>query len=144
MVVVPVMALQPAAQAQDRAQQLPAITLTAGLYRISAEVARTPDQRAIGLMHRREMPTHAGMLFIFEQAQPLCFWMKNTLIPLSIAFLKEDGSILNIEEMKPQTLDSHCSAGPARHALEMNAGWFAKRGLKPGDRINGEPFAPPR
>ena len=130
----------PAAQAQDAPQQLPAITLTAGMHRISAEVARTPEQRAIGLMHRKTMPSHAGMLFVFDQPEPLCFWMKNTLIPLSIAFLQDDGTILNIEEMRPMTLESHCSSRPARLALEMNAGWFAKRGLKPGDRIGGEVF----
>jgi hypothetical protein len=130
-------------QAQDAPQQLPAITLTAGMHRISAEVARTPEQRAIGLMHRKSMPTHAGMIFVFEQAEPLCFWMKNTLIPLSIAFLQEDGTILNIEEMKPLALDSHCSLRPVRFALEMNSGWFAKRGLKPGDRIGGELFRGP-
>lgn len=130
------------AVAQDRAQQLPTVTLTAGLFRITAEVARTHEERAIGLMHRRELATHAGMLFVFEQAQPLCFWMKNTFIPLSIAFLQDDGTILNIEEMKPQSLQSHCSAVPARYALEMNAGWFKRRGLKPGDRIGGPPFGP--
>lgn len=127
-------------RAQDAPQQLPAVTLTAGMHRISAEVARTPDQRAIGLMHRKSMPTHAGMIFVFEQAEPLCFWMKNTLIPLSIAFLQDDGTILNIEEMKALALDSHCSLRPVRFALEMNTGWFAKRGLKPGDRIGGELF----
>ncbi len=131
------------AQAQDAPQQLPAITLTAGMHRISAEVARTPDQRAIGLMHRKSMPTHAGMIFVFEQPEPLCFWMKNTLIPLSIAFLQDDGTILNIEEMKPLALDSHCSLRPVRFALEMNSGWFAKRGLKPGDRIGGDLFRGP-
>lgn len=130
-----------AAHAQDRAQQLPSIPLSVGMYRITAEVARTQEERAIGLMHRRELAPNAGMLFIFEQPQTLCFWMKNTLIPLSIAFLREDGTILNIEEMKPQSLDSHCSVSPARHALEMNAGWFSKRGFKPGSRITGEPFA---
>lgn len=128
------------AHAQEAAQQLPAINLNAGMHRISAEVARTAEQRAIGLMHRKSMPQHAGMIFVFEQAEPLCFWMKNTLIPLSIAFLQDDGTILNIEEMKPQRLDSHCSARPARFALEMNAGWFSKRGLKPGDKISGELF----
>lgn len=128
------------AWAQDAPQQLPAISLNAGMHRISAEVARTAEQRAIGLMHRKSMPQHAGMIFVFEQAEPLCFWMKNTLIPLSIAFLQDDGTILNIEEMKPQRLDSHCSARPARYALEMNAGWFAKRGLKAGDKISGDLF----
>ena len=129
------------AMAQDAPQQLPSVNLTAGMHRISAELARTPEQRAIGLMHRKSMPMHAGMLFVFDQPEPLCFWMKNTLIPLAIAFLQDDGTILNIEEMKPQTLDSHCSLRPARYALEMNAGWFAKRGLKPGDRIGGDVFA---
>ena len=129
-------------RAQDAPQQLPAMTLTAGMHRISAEVARTPEQRATGLMHRKSMPAHAGMLFVFEQPEPLCFWMKNTLIPLSIAFLLDDGTILNIEEMRPQTLDSHCSQRPVRFALEMNSGWFSRRGLKPGDRIGGEVFRP--
>ncbi len=128
------------ALAQDAPQQLPAMTLSVGMHRINAEVARTQEQRAIGLMHRKSMPQHAGMIFIFERPEPLCFWMKNTLLPLSIAFLQDDGTILNIEEMKPQTLDSHCSVRPARYALEMNAGWFVKRGLKPGDKIAGEPF----
>ena len=126
-------------QAQDRPQRLPSITLTAGMYRISAEVARTPEQQAIGLMHRREMPQQAGMLFVYERPSPMCFWMKNTLIPLSIAFLQEDGTIINIEEMKPLALDSHCAARPAQYALEMNAGWFSKRGFKAGDRIGGLP-----
>lgn len=131
------LAAQP--QAQEGPQRLPAITLTAGMYRISAEVAQTPEQQAIGLMHRKEMPQHAGMLFVYERPAPLCFWMKNTLIPLSIAFLNEDGSIINIAEMKPLSLDSHCSARPAQYALEMNAGWFSRRGFKPGDRIGGLP-----
>jgi uncharacterized membrane protein (UPF0127 family) len=133
-------AIPGAARAQDSAQELPTITLTTGMHRISAEVARTPEQRAIGLMHRKGMPQHAGMIFVFERPEPLCFWMKNTLIPLSIAFLQDDGTILNIEEMKPQTLNSHCSLRPARFALEMNAGWFSKRGLKPGDKVSGEIF----
>ena len=126
--------------AQERAQQLPSIPLSAGLYRITAEVARTPEQRAIGLMHRTEMPQHAGMLFVFDRPEPLCFCMKNTLIPLSIAFLEDDGTIINVREMKPLSLDSQCSDRPARFALEMNAGWFSRRGFKPGDRVLGEPF----
>lgn len=129
------------APAQTGPQQLPAISLNAGMHLISAEVARTPEQRAIGLMNRRSLPPNAGMLFAFEQPEPLCFWMKNTLIPLSIAFLRDDGTILNIAEMKPHSLESHCSERPARYALEMNEGWFSKRGVKPGDRIGGEPFS---
>jgi len=126
------------ALAQDRAQQLPSVQLGAGMHLIHAEVAQTDEQRAIGLMHRPSMPTNAGMLFIFEQLQPQCFWMKNTLLPLSIAFIADDGSIVNIAEMKPQTLDSHCSDKPVRYALEMNQGWFAKRGIKPGSKLRGD------
>jgi len=69
-----------------------------------------------------------------------CFWMRNTLIPLSIAFLADDGTVVNIADMKPQSDESHCSAQPVRYALEMNVGWFAKRGVKPGSRIRGGPF----
>jgi uncharacterized membrane protein (UPF0127 family) len=129
-----------ASMAQDRAQSLPAIQLTAGFHLIRAEVAQRPGERAIGLMHRPSMPANDGMLFVFEAPERQCFWMKNTLLPLSIAFLGDDGRIVNIEEMKPQSLDSHCSEKPVRYALEMNAGWFAKKGLKPGGRITGGPF----
>ena len=128
------------ASAQDAPQRLATTRLTAGFHLITAEVARTPDQRAIGLMNRPTMPTNDGMLFVFEQPGQQCFWMKNTLLPLSIAFLADDGSIVNIEDMKPQSLDSHCSAKPVRFALEMNQGWFAKRALKPGTKITGAPF----
>ena len=129
------------ARAQEAPQRLPSTQLTAGFHLINAEVARTPDQRAIGLMHRPTMPANDGMLFVFERPGEQCFWMKNTLLPLSIAFLDDDGTIVNIEDMKPQTLDSHCSARPVRYALEMNQGWFAKRALKPGTKLKGEPFA---
>jgi uncharacterized protein len=80
------------------------------------------------------------MLFVFEQPSQQCFWMKNTLLPLSAAFIDDDGTVVNVEDMKPQTLDSHCSAKPVRYVLEMNQGWFAKKGIKPGTRLNGEPF----
>lgn len=126
--------------AQDGPQKLPTTRLTAGFHLINAEVASTPEQRAIGLMHRPTMPANDGMLFVFERAGQQCFWMKNTLLPLSIAFLDDDGTIVNIEEMKPQTLDSHCSARPVRFALEMNRGWFSKRAIKPGAKITGAPF----
>ncbi|MDI4632046.1 DUF192 domain-containing protein [Pelomonas sp. V22] len=126
--------------AQDHAQQLPSIQLGAGMHLIQAEVAQSDEQRAIGLMHRPSMPANNGMLFVFEQPQPQCFWMKNTLLPLSIAFIADDGTIVNIEEMKAQTLDSHCSAKPVRYALEMNTGWFAKKGIKPGTKLRGKPW----
>ena len=121
-----------AAFAQEPQLNLPRVKLSAGMHQIDAQVARTPEQRATGLMHRKEMPTHEGMLFVFDEPQQQCFWMKNTLLPLAVAFLSDDGTILNIEEMAPQTLQSHCSAGPVRYVLEMNKGWFARRGIKPG------------
>ena len=131
-----------AALAQDGPQQLPSIRLTAGFHLIDAEVAQTPQQRQIGLMNRPTMPANTGMLFVFEEAAGQCFWMKNTLLPLSIAFIADDGTIVNVEDMKPQTLDSHCSRKPVRYALEMNQGWFDKRGLKAGMRLTGAPFKP--
>jgi len=130
-----------AAAAQTTAQKLPSIRLNAGIHNIQAEVAQTPDERATGLMFRTAMGPNDGMLFAFEQPGQQCFWMKNTLIPLSVAFLADDGSVVNIENMAPQTLDGHCSAKPVRFVLEMNEGWFAKRGIKPGFRLRGAPFA---
>lgn len=127
-------------QAQDAAQKLPAIRLNAGIHNIQAEVARTAEQRAIGLMHRPSMPPNEGMLFVFERAERQCFWMKNTLLPLSIAFLADDGTVVNLDDMKPQTLDGHCSKKPVRYVLEMNAGWFAKRGIGTGSKLGGGPF----
>ncbi|GAB1412320.1 MAG: hypothetical protein AMXMBFR31_16620 [Candidatus Desulfobacillus denitrificans] len=115
----------------------PTIELSAGMHRIEAEVASTPADRATGLMNRPAMPTHRGMLFVFDEAGVQCFWMKNTLIPLSIAFLDDDGRIVQITDMRPQSLDNHCSVKPVRFALEMNAGWFRSRGLSAGARING-------
>lgn len=115
----------------------PTIELSAGMHRIEAEVASTPADRATGLMNRPAMPTHRGMLFVFAEAGVQCFWMKNTLIPLSIAFLDDDGRIVQIADMRPQSLDNHCSVKPVRFALEMNAGWFRSRGLSAGARING-------
>jgi uncharacterized membrane protein (UPF0127 family) len=128
--------------AQDAAQRLPAINLSAGMHNIRAEVAQTSLQRQIGLMHRSEMPAHEGMLFVFDEPDVQCFWMKNTLLPLSTAFLADDGTVVNIEDMAPQTLASHCSGKPVRYVLEMNQGWFAKRSIKPGFRISGAPFSP--
>jgi uncharacterized membrane protein (UPF0127 family) len=128
------------AAAQDGPQKLPSITLNAGMHLIQAEVARTPDQRSIGLMFRSSMGPNEGMLFAFEEPGQQCFWMKNTLLPLSVAFVADDGSVVNIENMKPQTLDSHCSKKPVRFVLEMNDGWFAKRGIKPGFKLSGQPF----
>lgn len=127
--------------AQEPQTQLPRITLGAGMFQIDTQVAQTPDQRAIGLMHRKDMPQAEGMLFVFEAANQQCFWMKNTLLPLTAAFIADDGTILNLADMKPQTLDSHCSAKPVRYVLEMNQGWFAKKGLKAGSKLSGTPFS---
>ncbi|MGZ8260519.1 MAG: DUF192 domain-containing protein [Caldimonas sp.] len=129
------------AAAQQGPQALPQVKLTAGIHVINAEVATTPQQREIGLMHRTAMAANDGMLFVFERPGRQCFWMRNTLIPLSIAFLADDGSVVNVEDMAPQTLDGHCSAKPVRYVLEMNKGWFAKRGVKPGAKLRGAPFA---
>lgn len=134
-------ALTLTSQAQDIPQlDLPRVTLKAGMHLIQAQVASTPQQRATGLMHRQEMPAHEGMLFVFEQAAVQCFWMKNTLIPLTAAFVADDGSIVNLADMKPLVLDSHCSDKPVRYVLEMNQGWFTKRGLTAGSRLGGPPF----
>ena len=119
---------------------LPTVRLNAGMHLIQAEVATDPNERAAGLMFRTELAANAGMLFAFEQPSVHCFWMQNTPLPLSIAFLAEDGSIVNIADMKPKTTDSHCSEKPVRFALEMNQGWFAKRGIKAGSKIQGAPF----
>ena len=132
--------LAAAVQAADGPQKLASIRLQAGIHNISAELAITHEQRAIGLMNRTSMGANEGMLFVFEQAGQQCFWMKNTLIPLAIAFVADDGSIVNIDSMKPQTLDPHCSEKPVRYVLEMNEGWFAKRGIKAGMKVRGQPF----
>jgi uncharacterized protein len=130
----------PVAWPQGQPQDLPAATLHVGMHNIRAQLALTPEQRQIGLMFRQSMPTHEGMLFVFDQASTQCFWMRNTLIPLSVAFLADDGTVVNLADMKPQSDDSHCSTKPVRYVLEMNQGWFAKRGVKSGTRISGELF----
>jgi uncharacterized protein len=119
---------------------LPRVPLTAGIYQIDTQLALTPEQREIGLMFRREMPQQEGMLFVFEQPGTQCFWMKNTLLPLTAAFIDDNGVIINLADMKPQTTDSHCSNKPVRYVLEMNVGWFAKKGIKAGSKLGGKPF----
>jgi uncharacterized protein len=126
--------------AQEPQMQLPRVRLSAGMHQIEAQVAQTPEARTIGLMFRKEMPQHEGMLFVFEQASVQCFWMKNTLLPLTAAFVADDGTVVNLADMKPQTTDSHCSARPVRYVLEMNQGWFEKKGIKPGFKLSGAPF----
>ncbi|HXJ52797.1 MAG TPA: DUF192 domain-containing protein [Burkholderiales bacterium] len=121
--------------------QPPVAQLNAGMHLIQAEVVSDPGTRAQGLMYRKSMAQNAGMLFIFDEPQVHCMWMKNTLIPLSVAFIDDRGAIVNIEDMQPQTEDSHCAAQPVRYALEMNRGWFKARGVKPGSRLGGIPGA---
>ena len=119
---------------------LPRTKLSAGMYLIDTQVAATPEQREIGLMHRASMPQGEGMLFVFERPGEQCFWMKNTLLALTAAFVADDGTIVNLEDMKPQTLTSHCSKKPVRFVLEMNQSWFEKKGIKAGAKLGGEPF----
>jgi hypothetical protein len=119
---------------------LPRVKLTAGMYLVDAQVAATPEQRSTGLMYRRQMPPTEGMLFVFEQAGQQCFWMKNTPLPLTAAFVANDGTIVNLADMTPQSTDSHCSEKPVRFVLEMNQGWFAQKGIKAGFKLGGPPF----
>jgi uncharacterized membrane protein (UPF0127 family) len=136
-----ILALAGGVQAQETPQlDLPRIRLSAGIHLIDTQLAMAPDQRSKGLMFRREMPQNEGMLFVFEQASRQCFWMKNTLLPLTAAFVADDGTITNLENMAPQTTNTHCSVKPVRFVLEMNQGWFAKRGIKAGFKLAGKPF----
>lgn len=141
--ILPALAAQ-AAEPAGKPQQLPSTTLGISFYNIKAEVAQTERQREIGLMFRTSMGANEGMIFVFERPGTQCFWMKNTLIPLSVAFLDEDGSVVNTDEMKAETEDPHCSHKPVRFVLEMNKGWFSKRGIKEGSKVTGELFAPKR
>ena len=129
------------ARAQNGPQpKLPTTPLTIGIHVVQAELAVTPEQQATGMMFRTSMGTNEGMLFVNDDAGVRCFWMRNTLVPLTIAFIADDGTIVNTADMEPRSEKSHCSAQPVRFALEMNLGWFAKRGIKPGARISGKPF----
>jgi len=123
--------------------ELPVVQLQAGMHLIRAELADSMGTRMEGLMYRKSMPQGSGMVFVFDEPATHCMWMKNTLIPLSVAFIDESGAIVNIADMQPQTEQSHCAARPARFALEMNKGWFAERGIKPGAKLRGlEKLAP--
>jgi len=134
-------ALAVAAAHASAAGELPPVSLSINGQKIVAEVATTPEQRATGLMHRFSLRPDRGMLFVFERAEPQAFWMKNTFIPLSIAFIGADGRIMHITDMAPQDERLHWSKGPALHALEMRKGWFAERGIRPGDAVTGLPPA---
>jgi hypothetical protein len=133
-----VLALLALAAAPALAQN-PVAQLNAGMHLIRAEVVSDPGTRAQGLMHRKSLAQNAGMLFVFDEQAPQCMWMKNTLIPLSVAFIDDNGAIVNIADMEPHSETSHCATRPVRYALEMNRGWFAARGIKPGTRLGGVP-----
>lgn len=122
---------------------MPQIELAIGKHRLTAEVASNDPDRMQGLMHRRMLPENRGMLFVFRDIAHHGMWMMNTWIPLSVAFIDEAGVIVNIEDMQPHTRDSHTAKKPVRYALEMNLGWFRKRGIGPGMKIEGLEKAPP-
>ncbi|MEY4368501.1 MAG: hypothetical protein RL564_451 [Pseudomonadota bacterium] len=121
------------------AQDFPRIAVNIGVHLIQAELAATPETRARGLMYRENLGQNEGMVFRFPAPRRVCMWMKNTLIPLSVAFIGEDGRIVNIEDMQPQTTDEHCSQQTARYALEMRQGWFKQRNIKGGELVSGLP-----
>lgn len=123
-------------------ESMPIIELTAGFHRIEAEVAAQDSHRQVGLMNRPSMPVQRGMLFVFPQANTHCMWMRNTLIPLSVAFMDKEGRIINIADMQPHSEENHCARQPARYALEMNRGWFAQRGIGAGTKLRGLERAP--
>lgn len=129
-----------ALRAQSPAQssvKFPVVTITAGMHLVRAELANTYEARMQGLMYRKSLGPNEGMIFVFPQDEKHCMWMRNTLVPLSVAFLDAGGQIVSIHDMEPQTENSHCAAGPARYALEMSSGWFRAKGIARGARISG-------
>ena len=125
------------------AADLPEVTLSINAHHLTVEIANTESARAQGLMYRRILPENRGMLFVFRETSLHGMWMMNTYVPLSVAFLDEKGTILNIEDMAPHTRTNHVASRPAKYALEANRGWFTKRGIEPGMRIEGLERAPP-
>lgn len=115
------------------------ISLQIGAFRISAEVAAEPDQRARGLMYRESLAPDSGMVFVFERPERICMWMKNTPLPLTVAFIDAGGEVINLADMQPRTETPHCAMRPALYALEMEQGWFERRGIGPGKKIKGLP-----
>jgi hypothetical protein len=119
---------------------LPRVQLTAGEHLLQVHVARSDEERAQGLMFRRDLPENEGMLFMCDGPDVQKFWMKDTPLPLSIAFLEEDGTILKIADLEPHDLEGESSGHPVRFVLEVNQGWFEERGIGPGDRLAGPVF----
>ena len=138
--LVAVMSFSASAQSAPQTN-LARANLTAGMHLIQVQLAQNFEQRQIGLMWRKEMPQNEGMLFIFEQPAEQCFWMRNTLLPLTAAFVADDGIIVNLVDMKPMSDDSHCSKKPVRFVLEMNHAWFAKRNIQAGFKLTGPMFS---
>lgn len=122
--------------------QMPRMTLGAGMHIINAEVAHTMDTRTQGLMFRKTLPGNEGMLFVFTEEERHCMWMRNTYVPLSVAFIDAGGKIVSIHDMEPLTENSHCAAAPSRFALEMSKGWFKSRGIAAGASLRGLEKAP--
>lgn len=120
---------------------LPTTQLKVGPHTVWAEIAATQASRSYGLMNRSSLPEDHGMLFVFDTDEATCFWMKNTPLPLSIAFIDAQGVILNIADMQPHTTDTHCPAAPMRYALEMAQGWFADHGVRAGMKVSSLPVA---
>ena len=127
----------PLALAAQTPQSLDTTELTIGDHTLTTELATTSSERSIGLMFRESMGEYEAMLFVYDNRAQRCFWMQNTLIPLTLAFIDDDGIILQLADMEPQTTTSHCSQDPVRYALEVNQGWFERHGLGVGDRVNG-------
>ncbi|MFM0496036.1 DUF192 domain-containing protein [Paraburkholderia caledonica] len=121
--------------------EFPRAKLTAGMFVIDAAVAANDADREQGLMYRTNLAPNEGMLFVFNENAVHCFWMKNTLIPLSIAFIRADGTVTDIDEMRAETTNNHCPKNNGVYALEMSKGWFTSKGIKPGMKIQGLPAA---
>jgi len=131
------------AQALKQGSPMPVVTLSAGMHLVRAEVAFTTESRMQGLMFRKSLGPNEGMLFMFTEDERHCMWMRNTYVPLSVAFIDAKGRIVSIHEMDPQTENSHCAKGLTRYALEMNKGWFKSKGIAVGAEIRGIEKAPP-
>ena len=134
------------AQAQNAAPpapqtDLPIAQLKLGKSHLRAQIAESDRERAIGLMSRTSLAKDEGMLFIFPERGVQCFWMRNTLIPLSAAFIADDGRIVNLADMQPLSDDAHCSNQPVRYVLEVQQGWFAQADIKANSKVKGEVFA---
>lgn len=121
------------------AADFPKVQLTIGMYLVNASVAANEADREQGLMFRKSLEPNEGMLFVFAENAGHCFWMKNTLLPLSIAFIRQDGVITDLDEMQAETDNNHCPTHNGVYALEMSKGWFAAHGIKPGMQIIGLP-----